>query len=1370
MTEMAQPGVADEPAELPGRAAMVHSAAKVWTGELVDLTGRNTLLYYRDLKQGTLDLSGGSAARGEAVAALLASRRVRLSEIFADDVLAQMARRARTVKAKATENFEERGLLTLFLAWGMATWTNAKTAATPAAPILLRQAILSARGGAGEDFDLNLTDEWELNPTLLHLLKVDFGIDLNGGGLLDLLDQDAEPPNADALFERMAKECGEVPGFGTAPRVVIGNFSYAKLPMVLDLENGMDTLMASELICAIAGDEQARAAIRSRHPSTSPNLPDTVPPGQEFLVLDADASQSHAIAAATSGADLVIEGPPGTGKSQTIANLIATLAAQGKRVLFVAEKRAAIDAVLDRLRRAGLADLVLDLHDGAGAKRKLAADLARTLAQTATIARPELQVEHDRLSRHRGTLVDRNEALHGRRQPWDISVYDLYAQLPRIPSAARSGYRFPAEVLVRLDGQGFRTVRAELETFAALGGLALSEQTTPWAPFFAAGTISTADAAATALEVVRTLAGQSLPRTVDRLSRVIAECGLIEPGTVEQWLSTLTLLRDVEDCLEVLDPSVFETRLDDVAAGLAPAGAGALRRISAAVSNSGYRAARKSAMTLWKRGKPKTRDLQQAIEKARSVAVAWQRASVPGGLPHPPNDLAGTSDAFGQFYSELRVLAGLSGGTALLNSPVHALPDQLNAMLQDTETLFKLPELARCRGTLQQAGLWPLIEEMSGRGLTVDQALACADHVWLSSVLEAVSIADPRIGAFDGAIHDRTVSEFQAADRGHITNSPLRVRRAVAENITRARDFYPTESEVVEHQARLKRGHLPIRQLFQAAPNVLGALRPCWAMSPLVVSQLLPAQRCFDLVIFDEASQVTPADAIGALMRADRAVVAGDPHQLPPTNFFMASGGGDDDEDALREAEYLPAGTKNMESVLDVMAALLPVPKGTRTLQWHYRSRDERLIAFSNAQPSLYDWSLTTFPGAAGADCLSHVLVPYRPGRVGQEDSVSDEVAQVADLVAEHARFRPTESLGVIAMGIKHANRIEETLRRRRQSDSDLDRFLSGADLPAEEKFFVKNLERVQGDERDAIILTIGYGKNADGRMMYRFGPLNQEGGERRLNVAITRARSRMTVVSSFSAADMDPARLRAQGAKMLRDFLAYAESGGTNLGSVAKEKPELNPFERDVEAKLRSAGIPLIPQFGCSGYWIDFAAQHPVRRGQMVLAIECDGATYHSSQTARDRDRLRQEHLERLGWTFHRIWSQDWFFHHEREIGKAVAAYQRAVTAADREHPGAVTDKAPTPSSRGEAPPPPMTGARPTRTGPRPIDVRRQSIEEYWPGELDALIRWIESDTLLRTEDALLTEAMRELGFSRRGAKIKAALAESIRRVRSGS
>jgi very-short-patch-repair endonuclease len=1350
----------------PGeRVRLVDDAVKAWTGQLIDLGGRNTLLYYRDLKQGTLDLTPGTGASDVAVDALLGSRTVRLSELFDGATLPGAARRARTVQAKAAENFEERGLHTLFLAWGMATWTNPGSAAVPAAPVLLRQAHLAARGAAREDFDLSLPGEWEVNPTLLYLLKSQFHVDLAPEELLDLLDEQADPPDASGFFERLTKATGDVDGFALIPRVVVGNFSYAKLPMVLDLQTSAETLTAADIICAIAGDEDARAAIRARHPNVSLDEPDRTPPADEFLVLDADASQSYAINAVVGGADLVVDGPPGTGKSQTIANLIATLAARGKRVLFVAEKRAAIDAVVDRLNRVKLGDLVLDLHDGAGSKRKLAQDLAKSLTTAATLPRPDMAAAQEVLSRRRDTLVHRVAALHEARPPWGVSVYQTYAGLLGVPSDARTTQRLRGDALSHLDAASIRQASADLESFIGLGGLRLSGPTaagaSPWASAFATGTIPTPDAAQQALAAASALATRTLPETASRLERIVAECGLVPPGDLTGWAAVLTLLDGVAATLRLFDDAIFDQPLAEMAADLAPAGRGGFARFRAGIASGAYRRARRSALGLCRGAKPRAKELHAAMAAAATQAATWLQARNDGGRPRLPADLTGTEGAYQQLGLELRALGAWMGSSALASLDALRLDQQLRGLLADTATLFKLPELSRLRSRLIALGLEPALAEMGARNLSVDQALAFLNDLWLNSILETVSIGDPWIGGFDGQAHNRTVQEFRSGDRGHIDSAAVRVMRAVAENATRVRDAYPRESDVIEHQARLKRGHLPVRQLFQAAPHVLGALKPCWAMSPLVVSQLLPAERCFDVVVFDEASQVTPADAVGALMRAGQAVVAGDPHQLPPTSFFATSGGGEDDEET-EQAEGDLALTRNMESILDVIGAILPPPKGTRTLGWHYRSKDERLIAFSNAQPSLYDWSLTTFPGVASSESLTHELVPFRLGRAGQEDSVSDEVVRVVELVSRHAHSRPEESLGVIAMGIKHANRIDESLRRARVEDEALDAFLDGRASPqaGKEPFFVKNLERVQGDERDAIILSIGYGKSAEGRLFYRFGPINQEGGERRLNVAITRARARMTVVSSFSSADMDLTRLKAEGARMLARYLAYAESGGSNLGQETKDKPELNPFERDVQTQLTKAGIPLIAQYGVSGYWIDYAAQHPSRPGRMVLAIECDGASYHSSATARDRDRLRQEHLERLGWTFHRIWSQDWFFHREAEIARAVAAYQTAVVQADQALSAASPTAPPRPEPDVEVAPPAPT-SRPQ--GPCPVSLGRSAITEYSQRDLVRLVGWIESDTLLRTEEDLLEEAVRRLSFQRKGPRIVAAVTAAI-------
>jgi very-short-patch-repair endonuclease len=420
-------------------------------------------------------------------------------------------------------------------------------------------------------------------------------------------------------------------------------------------------------------------------------------------------------------------------------------------------------------------------------------------------------------------------------------------------------------------------------------------------------------------------------------------------------------------------------------------------------------------------------------------------------------------------------------------------------------------------------------------------------------------------------------------------------------------------------------------------------------------------------------------------------------------------------------------------------------------LSWHYRSADERLIAFSNTH--LYGRSMLTFPGVSGPDCLRHVLVPWQPGQAEGEDSSNAEVLKVVELILQHAAERPDDSLGVIAMGIKHADRIDTALRHALQEQSELDDFF---DESRSERFFIKNLERVQGDERDAIILTTGYTKSVDGRMYYRFGPLNDEGGERRLNVAVTRARRQMTAVSSFSAADMDPEKTK-RGGDLLRLYLAYAESHGGRLDLQAAQAPELNAFELDIRDALQAAGIPVISQYGVGGYRLDFAAQHPDQPGRFVLAIEADGASYHSSQTARDRDRLRQEQLERLGWRFHRIWSQDWFNDRRREIEKSVAAYHAAVAAADNPH---LTPEVPAPVTPVASVP---------HRGPRPNIHGSGQIDDFADSEIQAVVRWIESDTLLRSREELIETTMSELGFHRRGRKIVSRIGAAVDTVRRG-
>ena len=508
---------------------------------------------------------------------------------------------------------------------------------------------------------------------------------------------------------------------------------------------------------------------------------------------------------------------------------------------------------------------------------------------------------------------------------------------------------------------------------------------------------------------------------------------------------------------------------------------------------------------------------------------------------------------------------------------------------------------------------------------------------------------------------------------------------------------------------------------------------------------MIPADlQLFDVVIFDEASQIPPAEAISSLARAPQTVIAGDSRQLPPTSFFGHSA----DEETEEDEDDLSL-TQDIESLLDAAGVLLR----DKMLQWHYRSRDDRLIAFSNNY--MYSGSLTTFPGAIVSTPITHCLIPFRPiTGVSGTRSNPDEVEKVVDLVLEHARETPDETLGVIAFGQRHADNIENALQRRlsEANDPSFDEFFSETN---EERFFAKNIERVQGDERDVIILSVGYHKNVNEYLPYRFGPILQDGGERRLNVAVTRARSRLTLVSSFSHHDMGPGRSTAKGVELLRQYLEYAASGGENLGAQVLPVP-LNPFELAIRDGLEVRSIPVTPQYGVSGYRIDFACAHPHEPGRMVLAIEADGRI-HDLPTIRERDRLRQQVLESKGWRFHRIPSIAWFRDRETELDKAEEAWRRAVNASDRDEP------APAAAATPDIPESPSPQRRPRPNVPRKGRLGYDSITDYSHLQLVDLARWIESDTLLRTDDDLVREMMQELGFKRSGKRITDALRMAI-------
>ncbi len=593
----------------------------------------------------------------------------------------------------------------------------------------------------------------------------------------------------------------------------------------------------------------------------------------------------------------------------------------------------------------------------------------------------------------------------------------------------------------------------------------------------------------------------------------------------------------------------------------------------------------------------------------------------------------------------------------------------LNQKLTDLEITIISERIKNLRDRVDDLQVWIDYNDTKNRftlrgletffKLLVEQKLPAADLVpvfrksayqeWINNLYNE----DQKLGGFRRENHEQLIADFKKLDQDIISLTSGMVIDAA--NSRKPQDILiqaaDTEASILSKEAAKKRRLMPIRTLMKKIPNLLVRLKPCLLMSPISVSQFLPADAKFDVVLFDEASQLVPEDAIGAIYRGKTIVIAGDNKQLPPTLFFQKNLLDDPDWDELTDEEI-----EVFDSILDECLGIgLPV----KTLNWHYRSKHEGLIAFSNN--IFYDDTLITFPAAeAETDSLGVKIVHVVDGiynRGGKRDNPK-EAEKVADLVFEHFKNYPNKTLGVVTFSIAQMNAVEEAIDRRLKEQPEFDNFFKEDRL---EGFFVKNLENVQGDERDVIFFSVGYGYDAQGHLAMNFGPLNKPGGERRLNVAVTRAREKVMLITSIKSSDINP-DARALGVQTLRTYLDYAENGMTCLKTGKHKQCGFESvLDEDVANEIRKLGYAIIPEVGCSGYKIDIGVVDPVNKGSYLLGVECDGSTYESSSSARDRDRLREQVLRQLGWRIHRIWSPAWIARRDSEIRRLKEALEQA-------------------------------------------------------------------------------------------------------------
>ena len=545
----------------------VSQAAARWAKDLTDVSGRNRLLFYRDLKVGTLNLADADPGELARLLSSVPGKQIRLRRLFSgtgtthQDHTDDAVKRARAISRKALENFEERGISTLFIVQGMATWTTEASSATPAAPVLMCPLGLHRRGASETDFDLSLDGEWTVNGALLQSLAREFGVEVSSEELLGsyLSDARLDDDEVEAVFDDLSNRASRIPNFAIRrQRMLIGNFMYKKMPMVNDLRNNLEMLAQNDLVAAIAGDKDAGARLRRDHThGIDPSRPDSIPPADEFLVLDADSSQNAAINAALAGESFVLQGPPGTGKSQTIANLIATMMARGRSVLFVAEKRAAIDAVAKRLTNVGLDDFVMDLHGGTVSRRELARQLDHTLTAIGQTPPTDNQDLHDELEASRAELSGYAKALHQPREPWRWSLFDVQTRLLEMASSplrspAVETVQFSAATAGLLDEETSREMQRDLGDWSDLSEPLISRRS-PWT----GALVSTGDDVKQVMELLLQ-ADSAIRAEQANMEDVLAELGFADPGSLEAWAELLELLKKLDDICSRLSADVFE--------------------------------------------------------------------------------------------------------------------------------------------------------------------------------------------------------------------------------------------------------------------------------------------------------------------------------------------------------------------------------------------------------------------------------------------------------------------------------------------------------------------------------------------------------------------------------------------------------------------------------------------------------------------------------------------------------------------------------------------------------------------------------------------------------------------------------------------
>lgn len=1247
--------------------------------------------------------------------------------------LLALFREARTIE-------EELSVSVLFLALGFIRYYDAESSDVARyGPLLLLPVDLERRSTSSMFGISARDDDLGKNQNLAQMLQQEHNV------LLPDLPTDSGWRASD-FFSQVQDAISSKPRWEVEQdRMVLRFYSFEKFMMSRDLEDDSVTQFNSDdgaslkLVHQLLGGESGASTTSTTGLSVIENARNLdkrfEDPRDLGHILDADTSQTQVIDAALSGRNLVVQGPPGTGKSQTIANIIASAASAGKRVLFIAEKKAALDVVFQRLRRCGLGRLCLELHSHKANRKQVYESIKKTLDESPLISLDERL--YDDIKETRDELNRMNDLIHTVDEQTGNTPYLIMGRIAQLTGREIPPPEYTVEGIDSWSKDDFETkftlfdrwivatknfgletehpFRGVRRNLSPLERTRLEQSLAPHVEL-------TQRLIHTASE--SRLFESALPvNTVHSCRQRLAHLRAMEnqPDGISDLLDKKTvqdeyrseLLKLIDDMLDYqraktnLDSSVttpaFEQDWEFELATVVQSGESIFRWFKGSYRNAVAKL--KSALKIKLPDQLDERltllkELVRMGELRREILarenlgrshfdLAWsgtetsceverdrvnwvhERVSAFGALDNLTEaiaqstkliDLKALIDQFDgylqrwvenwtQIVEETDFDSRIAFGTESIDDlSLHQVNDRIKDWLSGMESIVQYHQLRAVGEELERVGLGIVREHVNTQRLKPEVAVDSLMLHRCEAVYNRFREQHPELLQINGEQRTQLVAKFKTLD--------TQLKELAIKEALRKHDLSIPKGSVgamgtIRGEINKKRSHMPIRKLLDTVGDAVASIKPVFLMSPISVSRFLkPGGLTFDLLLMDEASQIKPEESIGAILRAKQVVVVGDQKQMPPSSFFdkQVMDEEDDEDEDLTEEEIRIRQTSQIESVLSLCEA-----RGfdQALLSWHYRSEHPSLIEVSNHE--FYDSRLIYPPtpdfGKTSTGLKFHKVNGIYERSRGRYNKV--EATTICEHIANHVRNYPGQSLGVVALSVAQRNMLQNMVDDLCRENPDIERYCYEQN---DEPFFVKNLENVQGDERDVIYISIGYGRDADGYFGQNFGPVSSDGGERRLNVLFTRARKQCVIFASITHDDIRIDAARHQGPRVLKQFLRYAETGTMDAPLITGEEMD-SPFEQDVAQTLTERGFRVEAQVGSAGFKIDLAVHDPENEGHFLLAIECDGARYHSSSWARERDRLRQEVLEGKGWRFHRIWSTDWFTAREREIAKLLDA-----------------------------------------------------------------------------------------------------------------